>query len=69
MATDHANPCPFCGRDDKLEVLNESFCNIPCYAVMCTKCVAKGPTGRTAKEAIELWRTRHHAGQAVQEEG
>lgn len=47
-------PCPFCGRDDHLEVVPGGLSFVTCNA-----CEACGPDAETGDEARRLWNVRH----------
>lgn len=61
-------PCPFCEGKGKTCHINDSS-GIYTHAVVCTKCGASGPLGKSEKEAEELWNTRDERMCEVDEDG
>ena len=59
--TDKPNTlCPFCGNDPRgrlrsYDVLETEDCD---HVVACRWCWATGPTGKSRREAIALWKQR-----------
>lgn len=60
------NPCPFCKKEDNLEIVQNDHIpvemmvmrtcdNSNYYAVRCENCGATGPIGSSLVETIELW--------------
>jgi len=47
------NPCPFCGSE-KVEIIQpiEAY---KVFGVLCTKCIARGPAGKTKAAAMVAW--------------
>jgi Lar family restriction alleviation protein len=50
-------PCPFCGNKKMTEEDVLFYEHIE-YAVICNKCDAAGPFGKTEKQAISIWNKR-----------
>ena len=50
--------CPFCGRDDELEISHIGAAEEWWWNVYCDHCCTHGPTAQTEAEAIATWNTR-----------
>lgn len=51
-------PCPFCGRDDKLEVGIPSSKFASWFSIDCRRCESTGPRSYTVDGAIRAWNER-----------
>lgn len=57
-------PCPFCGniKDNRAYCIDGWGCRVKnketMWAVECNNCIAEGPWGNSATEAVALWDQR-----------
>jgi hypothetical protein len=52
--------CPFCGRDDRLNIADNAEKSSPTFWVTCEHegCECDGPWRKSAEEAVSAWNNR-----------